>query len=174
MNEEIHHKSPVNFVENRNFTVIGSVDGGRTPKTKVRNSIALPFLETVLGPQKYGPPRYKGFAGNQSWLPWYTNLNGTSQVSTSVPIRDLNMAVSDFKRGLVDIIQMHRNKITPLSEEVNVNGVANSRSMTGLNRDTSMGFPLGKQKVKYMEVSRVEPDGRKIYQFTDSRVWQVS
>ena len=172
LKEEIHHKSPVNFVENRNFTVIGSVDGGRTPKTKVRNSIALPFLETVLGPQKYGPPRYKGFAGNQSWLPWYTNLNGTSQVSTSVPIRDLDMAVSDFKRGLVDIIQMHRNKITPLSEEVNVNGVANSRFMTGLNRDTSMGFPLGKQKVKYMEVSRVEPDGRKIYQFTDSRVWQ--
>lgn len=168
----VHHKSPVNFIEHRNLTVLGSVGGGRTPKTKVRESIAAPFLENILGPQLYGPPSYKGFAGNQSWLPWYNNLAGTANVSTTLPVLDLDFAVRDYERGLSEIIAMHKSKIKPLSEEVVVNGMPHSRFMTGLNRDTSMGFPLGKAKSNYMEITRIEPDGRKIYAFSDSRIWQ--
>lgn len=169
---EIHRKSPVNFVEQRNFTVLGSIFGGRTPKTKVRDSIAVPFLEKRLGPQQYGPPPYGGPDGKQSWYSWWLNLDGTSRVSTCLPEREFNMAVDDYEKGLYHVIDMHKNKIKPLSEEMVINGMPNSRFMTPLNRDTSMGFPLGKPKSGYMEVIRIEPDGRKIYAFSDTRIWK--
>jgi hypothetical protein len=169
---EIHRKSPVNFVEERNFSVLGSVFGGRTPKTKVRESIATPFLEKKLGPQLYSSPPYGGPNGKQSWYSWWLNLDGTSRVSTYLPEREFKMALKDYEEGLYHVIDIHKNKIKPLDEETVVNGMPNSRFMTPLNRDTSMGYPLGKPKIGYMEVVRIEPDGRRIYAFNDPRIWK--
>lgn len=167
----VHIKSPVNHIEERNVTVLGTVSGGVTPNTAVRDSIAVPFLSNELGPQLYGPPRFKGFSGRESWLPWYTNLNGTSRVGTNVPHAHLTRAILDYQAHLYDIIMLHSNKVRPLTEEQTINGFKGSRFMTPLNFHTSMGYPINKPKITYMRVANVDEDGHKIYEFIERTYW---
>lgn len=167
---EVDKRSPVNFIEHSNISVLGSVGIGSTYKSKVRPSKAVPYLTQHLGPQKWGPPKFGGSTGREHWTPWYEHLKNVGMVATRVPDDVLQVALQDYIRPILPLMRMHGQKTKVLTELETVNGFEASRFLTGLNKKTSMGFPLGGIKEKHLCTVGISETGRTLHNFKPE-VW---
>jgi hypothetical protein len=167
----VDHRSPVNFVEQSNYSVLGSIGVSATYKSKVRDSKAADyFAKAGLGPQKWGPPKFQGVTGYEHWAPWYAHLSTVGQVATCVPDDVLEIALQNYRQPLIPLMQLHHAKVKVLTEIETVNGFEASRFLTGLNKKTSMGFPYGGTKDHSLVACGVSPTGRPLFNFP-SDIW---
>jgi hypothetical protein len=168
----IDHRSPVNFVEQSNYTVLGSIGVSATYKSKVRPSKAAAyFVDAGLGPQKWGPPKFQGVTGYEHWAPWYAHLSTVGQVATCVPDDVLEVAITNYKQPLILLMKLHHAKVRVLTEIETVNGFEASRFLTGLNKKTSMGYPFGGVKDRMLEPCGVSHTGKPLFNFP-SHIWE--
>lgn len=168
LKSEISKFSPVNYISNDNITVLGRVNGGTTPNSKVSPSIAVSYLEPVFGPTKWGKPHFKDAKGH-TWQPWFAHLEQVANCCVTVPHHDLKRAYDDYVNGVLPVFKKFKPQLHSLSNVETVNGIPGSRFLTGLNMSTSCGFPLGGKKTRYAEQKFI--DGFLAYEFVDDRIW---
>jgi len=161
--EDVHRKCPTNFLEgDRNIEIFGSTESGMTPSSKV---ISTPISETVTKitgvPNTWGPPKFvqpkildNGAVDMQRWKPWYESLKYSSNPSGGFDPAILRWAVNDYKAELYDILKQNekfwKNDIKPLTDLEVVSGVDGKRFIDAMKSSTSMGFPIGGPKSKYL------------------------
>lgn len=149
LSEEIHHKSPVNFLETSScFKVYGSCAGGITFASKVIKSIASPLVEKYMGqPNIWGPPHT-----DYKWRPWHTALNGFANASAGFRPLDLAWAVEDYISPLRELMQNPINKkmVRPLDPIQTINGIPGEKYIDKMNFNASIGFPLTGAKEKFL------------------------
>jgi hypothetical protein len=160
---QIHPKCPTNFLEgDRNIVVYGSTNATITPNSRV---IATPISETiekVTGiPNTWGPPKFvqpkkleNGAVDPQKWKPWYESLKYSSNPSGGFDPAMVAWAVEDYKSDLLDVLNAQedfwRNDIRPLTRLETVSGIDGKRFIDAMKTSTSMGFPVGGPKSRYL------------------------
>lgn len=161
--ETVHRKCPTNFLEgDRNIEIFGSTESGMTPASKV---ITTPISETVVKitgvPNTWGAPKFvqpkvleNGAVDMQKWKPWYESLKYSSNPSGGFDPAILQWAVNDYKAELYDILNQNetfwKSDIKPLSNLEVVSGIDGKRFIDSMKSSTSMGFPIGGPKSKYL------------------------
>lgn len=156
-------KSPINFLTgDRNIEFVGRTAETVTPASKVISTPISDTVEQVTGvPNTWGPPKFvqpkqldNGGVDQQKWKPWYESLKYSCNPSSGFDPAILKWAVQDYKSDLFDILEVQkefwRNDIRPLSNIETVSGIDGKRFIDAMKGSTSMGFPLGGPKNKYM------------------------
>lgn len=160
VNDQLHVKSPLNFLEKGNLEVLGSCNGRATAISRVSPSIISETVTQVTGiPNTWGPPKFKGPNGNQPWAPWRASLAYSANPSCGVPPLLLKRAKQDYLRPLMAELEnrydYYLKEIRPLTEVEIVSGIDGKRFIDSMNLSTSRGFPLSGPKSQ--DVIELEP-----------------
>lgn len=161
--EKIHRKSPVNYLTGDcNIEVLGSTVETSTPASKVIETPISKTVEEITGvPNTWGAPKFtqpvkleNGHVDSQKWKPWYESLKYSCNPSSGFDPAILKWAVNDYKSDLFDALneqeEFWKSDIRPLTDVETVSGIDGKRFIDAMKTSTSMGFPLGGAKSKYM------------------------
>lgn len=152
----VHEKSPVCYLEpGSTMQLYGSCTGAVHSKSEVvETSISEAVAEVTGVPNLYGPPKFRGPHGRQSWWPYREALVKCGQTSRGVPNHVLQLAVEDYIYPLLKIAKKDSfewkttNPLTPLE---NVSGRDGVKFINAMDPNTSVGYPLGGSKGQYLE-----------------------
>lgn len=173
----IHPKSPLVMLEgNKNYRVFGSTIGRATMSSDVMDTPICKDARRLFDiNESWQAPRFRGPDKDSPWLPWLTSLTDSSDPSIGFAGDRVERAANDY---MVEIELLLRKDlpfwtkdVTPLSEDENVNGIPNCRFVDALKRTTSVGFPEGGRKDRYLR-KEIDPTGRwDDYDILDPKFW---
>lgn len=149
----VHPRSPASFLPTEaHIKVFGTCAGSAHYKSDIRDSMLVESLSEHLGPQKWGPPRFKQKDGSGEWMPWATALAKFAQPCTTVDPVLLHRATSDYLSDLVPLLDLHVNRghVQPLTDNQILCGIPEIRFIDGMNLSTSVGYPLGGPKRNFI------------------------
>lgn len=140
--EDIHYKSPVNYLEApAQIDMYGSVRGRSTYYSEVVKTTISDTVQSVTGvPNKWGKPKFK-----PAWKPFQANLAVISNPALPFEGNILSKAVSCYLSGIKHHLSEHEfyfKDIKPLTRMQNVCGIDGKRFIDALVPSTSLGFPL--------------------------------
>jgi hypothetical protein len=161
VSNQIHAKSPLNFLEGGNLEIFGSCNGRATAVSRVGPSIISDTVRDVTGvPNTWGPPKFKGPEGNQAWVPWRASLAFSANPSCGVPPLLLKRAKQDYVRPIMKELETryeyYLKEIRPLTNVQIVSGIDGKRFVDSMNLATSRGFPLSGPKSQ--DIVELEPN----------------
>ena len=148
-NDEIHPKSPINFLpEGANCKYYGQVKGRASYYSDVVPTVISQHVEDVCGvPQKWGGPKFrKGY-------PWQASLQFSAKPSCGIEGSLLDRASSDYLSGFLktlDDFPKLRARIIPLTDMETVCGVDGLRFIDKMPPSTSVGYPLTGPKSNFL------------------------
>lgn len=147
--DEIHNKSPVNYVEDAtNVQIYGSCGGGVTFISRVIPSLISNSIFKHFGVEnKWGKP-----PSLPSWRPWWETYNKFVHGSTGFSPKDVLWAINDYISPIRELLKddFRRNMIRPLQSHEVINGVPGERFIDRMNFSSSIGYPLTGEKNKYL------------------------
>jgi hypothetical protein len=155
-NEPVHPKSPINFLpEGNQFDYYGSCVGRSTYTSDVRRTPISESVEQHCGqPNIWGKPKF-----HPDWFGWSTCLNNASHPGESLPHDLIAVAVVDYKKPLLDLVrQPYWSKMKPLTDHENLNGIPGCKFIDAIKLDTSVGYPLGGKKRRFIIENEPTPD----------------
>lgn len=160
-------------VPNPVFTYYGTVAGGFTATSAVRNSMIVDDLVKMTGvPQKWGPPNFAPpdeSGKKRKWIPWYTGLKNLTNPCKTIDGAALKWAMKDFSRPIFNAIHTANvDLVRPLTNVEILNGINGKRFIDKMNFKSSMGFPLVGAKSKYLVVDPVT----ELVDFADPIFWE--
>lgn len=150
----VHPNSIAAHMPDGEYRLLGST--GLVSKD-VEDIIQTPISEnvrTILGCETvWGPPKLKGSQAEvdrkEKWLAMLSKNTSTAEM---IPLNLLDDAVNDFLAGCSDHIAKHPPEITrPLDDDQVVKGIPGVKFVESMDPNTSIGFPLGGPKRKYMQ-----------------------
>jgi hypothetical protein len=159
--DQIHPKSPLNFLEEGNLEILGTCNGRATAISKVTPSIISDTVHEVTKvPNKWGPPKFRGPNGHQAWVPWRASLVYSANPSSGVPPTLLLRAKQDYILPIANMLESkydyYLKELKPLTEVQIVSGIDGKRFIDSMNLATSRGFPLSGPKSQ--DVIELEPN----------------
>jgi hypothetical protein len=154
--QEMHPKSPVNFLEGGGSVRIhGSVKGRNTYHSDVVQTKISPIVEEVMGiGNLWGPPKL-----NPSWKPFQKSLQSSSNPSSGVEPSLLDPAVADYSfqmRRKIEQFPSVKKTIKPLTDMQIVCGIDGLKFIDKMPPNTSVGYPLSGAKSKFLTDLDVE------------------
>jgi len=166
--QECSEKSPVRFMEEgTNFVYYGSCTGAAKYTSTVEKSIISTSVTKVMGSEnKWGAPKFKGPDGRSRWHPWRESLKYSTKPSIGIPVSLLEKATDDYAKliGLID----KRNpeilsQVRPLTEMETLCGIDGVKFIDKMKPNTSIGYPLGGPKSRY--ITNLEPTEDSTHQY---------
>lgn len=161
---DVHYKCGSNFIpKDSSLTVYGTVTGRSTPISKV---IPTPISDIVTEetgvPNTWGSPAVKqphinekGHMDNGTWIPWYETLVHAACPSPGLPQTDLDFAMKDYLTELRAVFDENKDywiqQLAPLTDQETISGRDKEKFIDAMVSNTSIGFPIGGPKSKYME-----------------------
>lgn len=150
--QDVHLHSPCRFIDVDLVTscgVFGSVIGRNRVSSKIHpTSIASKVREVFDRPLLYGPPKfYLGKHWRSHLLKCFCPSHGCSQSL-------LEKAVNDYKTMIPRLLSIDsvKKSIVPLSQNAIVNGIDGVRFIDRMKTTSSMGFPINKSKINYLQI----------------------
>lgn len=154
-NEDVHHKSPVHFLENAsNMQVHGSCGGGVTFVSRVIPSIISQSVAEHFGVEnKWGKPNCR-----PQWRAWQETMDKFTHGSDGFIPLHLLWAEEDYITPLMKLMkdEFRRKMVRPLLPHEVINGVPGERFIDKMNFSSSIGFPLTGEKRKYLVDVEIE------------------
>lgn len=119
----------------------------------VDTPIAPSVYKTMCTDKKWGPPPLKGeYSERGRKEKWLYTLSEYCQPKEFVPRELLDEAVDDYLKGLSEYIKENPPSLTrELTDDEVVQGIDGCDFIGPMEPGTSVGFPLGGNKRKYME-----------------------
>lgn len=150
----VHPNSIAAQMPQGNYKLFGST--GSIEKDNhdiVDTPIAPRVYETMCTDKKWGPPPLKGeYSERGRKEKWLYTLSEYCQPKEFVPRDLLDEAVDDYLNGLSEYIKEHPPSLTrELTDDEVVQGIDGCDFIGPMEPSTSVGFPLGGSKRKYME-----------------------
>ncbi len=150
ISENIHQKSPVNFLEDSQcMRVYGSCLGGVTFTSRVVKSLISDAVALYTGVENmWGPPKT-----DTKWRPWHDTMDKITHPSPGFYESDILWAVEDYSAPLLKIIEENeyaRNMIRPLEPHEVINGIPGERFIDKMNFSSAIGFPLTGAKSNFL------------------------
>lgn len=159
----LHEKSPVNFLpEGSQFSYYGSCSGAVTSRSDVRRTPISHLITEVTGVENvWGAPKMK-----PEWFGWQLAMANASEPGEPFPHKLLNIAIQDYKKPLVELVNKLKWRAEPLTDMENVNGIPSCRFIDSINFNTSIGYPLKGPKSRYIIELDPTPEGNPQRMFT--------
>lgn len=155
ISSEIHHKSPVHYLQDaKNMQIYGSCGGGSTFISRVKPSLISETVTEVFGIEnQWGPPPSK-----PQWKPWWDGVNNFTHGSNGFRPADVKWAREDYIKPLLELMEKDyiREMVTPLLPHQVINGIPGVRFIDKMNFSTSIGPPLTGEKRKYLVPVEIE------------------
>jgi hypothetical protein len=158
VDESLHPKSPLNFIENPQLKFSGSVHGRSTFRTQTHKTIISDAVEKVTGQRcEWNPPPVA------KANPWFETLKHLANPTFGVPAALLDRAVTDYKDQLivmVDRIPSIKAGIKKLTRIQTVSGIDGKRFIDAIKWDTAINYMVpGKKERIRIDLSKEEyPD----------------
>jgi hypothetical protein len=155
-NEKVHPKSPINFLPRESqFEYFGTCIGRSTYTSDVRKTpISDAIAKHCAQDNIWGKPKF-----NPEWFGWSTCLNNASHTGTALPHDILQTAVIDYKKPLLELVRSpYWRVMKPLTDHENLNGIPGCKFIDAIKLDTSVGFPLGGKKRRFIIEHEPTPD----------------
>lgn len=172
--DAIHRRSPLVLLPEipRNYRCYGSTVGRSSVKSKVCD---LPIAKTARRllniKESWTLPKFRGPDKMKPWLPWLVSLSDSTNPSIGFNGKDVGRAMEDYMAPLVQLGRESGIVLPPLTEIQNVNGIPECRFIDALQSSTSVGFPLGGAKSKFLTETE-DPTGiYQHHQILDRRFW---
>lgn len=160
--EHIANKSPLNYQETAQIEVYGTLPNSSVrPKSSVVKSPISDVVEEVTGvSNKHGPPancRKKENGGIPSWEPYQKYVTGVGNAYQEFPSDVMQWAMDDYKKGFDDLFASDFGKdllsrVKVLDDVEATSGIDGMKFVDAMKPATSMGYPVNKSKVNYMEI----------------------
>jgi hypothetical protein len=148
-NQEIHPKSPINFLPlGSNLEFVGQT-GMRASYTKsevIDTPISAAVTAVTGVPNNYGPPKF------HRWEMWQKSLAHSANPSAGIEPSLIDRAVTDYITEIIDTFQspafkdMVTSELHLLSPMETLCGRDNARFIDAMKRSTSKGYPLSGPK----------------------------
>lgn len=148
LDSPLHEKSPLRYLPiGSQFEYFGSCKGQSTSRSDVRCTPISKWITMVCGVENvWGPPKMQ-----PEWFGWQKALENASEPARPFPHDLLAISVRDYKSALVPLIRSTLwNKIKPLTESENINGIPGCKFIDAINLSTSIGYPLTGTKRKHV------------------------
>jgi hypothetical protein len=159
----LHPKCPSNFITGEcDIEVYGTVTGRATSISAVCQTPISPLVEEIFGiPNKWGPPQFApegtiadGTVVKQHWKPWFASLEVCSKPSIGFDPAQVDHAMEDYltelKTCFDEQASLWKEDIKPLTDLQVVSGIDGKRFIDSMPTGTSIGYPIGGPKSKYM------------------------
>ena len=164
--DKIQRASPMNFQTTAQVDVYGKLPGVQ-PKTKsgVVTSPISDVVEQVTGvANKHGPPancRKKEDGGIPSWEPYQKYIAGVGNAYQEFPSDVMQWAIEDYFAGFDELFESDFGKdllsrVKVLDDVEATSGIDSMKFVDAMKPATSMGYPVNKSKVDYMELFPLE------------------
>jgi hypothetical protein len=156
LEEKIHERSPLILLEGeRNYRVYGSTVGRSQPSSKVMDTPICKTVRNKLDVTKsWCAPRFRGPDKQSPWLPWVTSLKSSTAPSIGFSGAEVARAADDY---MVEIAQrinadlsFWKDDVKVLTKPQVVNGIPCTRFVDNMKKSTSVGFPTGGTKEKWL------------------------
>jgi hypothetical protein len=156
--------SPMRFMEEgTNCKYYGSCKGKAKYMSKVRTSCISKHVATATGVENmWSGPKFKGPDGHSRWHPWRESLTYSTKPSIGVPADLLSRACEDFKQSFSHIRKLNPKLLAttrPLTEMETLCGIDGAKFIDKMQPSTSIGYPLGGPKSKYITYLEPSPEG---------------
>lgn len=164
ISEGVHYKCGTNFLpSDSSLTVYGTVTGRSTQISKVMPTPISDIVAEETGvPNSWGSPAFtqqheneKGHIDNGKWIPWYETLVHATQPSPGLPQSDLDFAMADYLSGLREVFDANKDywtkQLAPLTDQETISGRDKEKFIDAMVSSTSIGYPIGGPKSKYLE-----------------------
>jgi hypothetical protein len=151
--DPLHKKSALNYLpEHSQIEYYGSCPGRTVNKSDVRvTPISEHIINICNAPNIYCGPKF-----NPDWYGWQACLANMAIPAHPYPHDLLELAIRDYKSGLIDIFKSDLwSNTRPLTDHENLCGVPGKKFLDAIKLDTSIGFPLSGPKREY--VTELEP-----------------
>lgn len=159
----IHPKCPTNYITGDPALVAyGTVSGKSSFNSDVIETPISKIVEEVTGvANQHGPPKFvlpiereDGHVDMQRWRPWYQSLEVCSKPSIGFDPVKVEVAMDDYVDGLIgafeELKEVHKEEIRPLTHQQTISGITGKRFIDAMVSKTSIGYPIGGPKSKYM------------------------
>nr|UNY42031.1 MAG: polyprotein [Picornavirales sp.] len=145
---EIHHKSPVHYLENG---VVKIITGHNIPRPKYTTNIVPSMWQEKLLRDgwtcKYIPPTKMN-----TWNPWYIGLKARVTTNQYFDYDTVELAAKSFFNDIMTSLpQDALNDIHTFDIDTAINGIAGMAHVNSIDWTTSMGFPYRKNKKYFRE-----------------------
>lgn len=143
--QEIHPKSPVNFLPvGSNMEYLGQTPGrvSHTNSEVIVTPISASVEEVTGVANEHGPPKF------HRWGMWQKSLEYSANPGAGVEPSLIDRAVVDYCGSIIETFQseefkdMAQSELHPLTEMETLCGIDGKRFIDALPRGTSKGFPL--------------------------------
>ena len=155
-------KSPLNYQEKAQIEVYGTLPNATVrPKSSVVVSPISKVVEEVTGvANKHGPPancRPRDEGGIPSWEPYQKYVSGVGNAYQEFPSDVMEWATKDYMSGFDAMFKTKfgktlLSKVKVLDDVEATSGIDGMKFVDAMKPATSMGYPVNKSKVNYMEL----------------------
>jgi hypothetical protein len=144
----LHPKSPLNYMpEDSQVKFHGTCPGMSVFRSDVKvTPISEHVMDVCNSPNIYRPP-----VEDPQWEGWQTCL-----ANLAVPAHPFNpdlliLAIKDYKEDMLPIFRSNLwTHARPLTDHENLNGIPGMKFVDSINLNTSIGFPLGGNKRRFV------------------------
>jgi hypothetical protein len=160
--DHVAAKSPLNYQETAQIEVYGTLPNSSVrPKSSVVKSPISDVVEEVTGvSNKHGKPancRKRADGGIPSWEPYQKYVAGVGNAYQEFPSDVMEWAMEDYKKGFDDLFKSNFGKdllsrVKVLDDVEATSGIDGMKFVDAMKPATSMGYPVNKSKVNYMEL----------------------
>ncbi|APG76736.1 hypothetical protein 1 [Beihai picorna-like virus 9] len=164
ISEEVRKHCPSKFITGDcDIEVFGSVTGQSSYRSSVITTPISDVVAEVCGvPNQWGPPQFttdvvnsKGDTVKARWKPWYASLEVCSKPCTGFDPVAVEKAMDDYMVDLKDKFDEQKElwikDMRPLTNVEIVSGIDGKRFIDSMPTSTSMGYPIGGPKHRFIE-----------------------
>lgn len=148
VDKELHPKSPLNYMpEGSQVSYFGTCPGMSVFKSDVRVTPISEHIMDVTGqPNIFGPPVVE-----PQYYGWQNCLANLALPASPYDPELLILAIKDYKEDMLGIFKnpMWKNA-SPLDDESNLCGIPGIKFIDAIKLDTSIGYPLGGCKRRFV------------------------
>lgn len=146
--KELHPKSPLNYMpKNSQVEFYGNCPGQSVFRSNVKVTPISEHVTDVMDfPNVFRPPVVE-----PQWFGWQECLQNLAVPALPYDPKLLMMAVKDYKEDMLPIFRSHLWKdARPLTDHENLCGIPGKKFVDSIKLNTSVGYPLGGAKRRFV------------------------
>lgn len=146
--DKLHPKSPLNYLpEDSQVAFFGTCPGMSVFKSDVKVTPISEHVTDVTGE----PNVFRGPIEEPQYYGWQASLENLSIPALPYEPDLLMMAIKDYKEDMLPIFRSNLwNGAKPLSDHENLCGIPGLKFVDSINLNTSIGYPLGGKKRRFV------------------------
>lgn len=152
---DIHPRCLTRYIPQGNIHVYGSFIGFRPkPKTKVKVS---PIADDIC--EHFGSPLLHTKPCMSGWEPWHKNFVEMVKNNTCLDVPAFERCIDNYVESCIaELPDEWEKELVDLTTEQAIRGIPGVKYIDALNKNTSMGFPWGGPKKRFVVDTPTEED----------------